>query len=145
MSENLNNTPESIDDGIPEVSFTVEVAETVQAPIDDTLTISGEAADAKATGDKIAEAKAELQLEIDGLSDDLDALAGTFFPVGTIVVTTSANAPTFGGANWQWQEILLPVTYGDLIDGTRSYGEIGETEPGTLHFWMRIANAEVSA
>lgn len=145
MSE-INNTPESIDDGIPEVSFTIEAAEVVQSPIDDTLSIEGMAADAKATGDAIAAAQAELQAEIDEIETGVDSVAGRLFPVGSIYVTTSAVAPTFGGTNWQWQEILLPVTYGDLIDGTRSYAELQEgDEPGTLHFWMRIADAEVSA
>ena len=146
MSEIIeNNTPESIEtDGIPEVSFTVEVYNTVQAPIDSTLSVSGMAADAAATGDAIDAAKQELQEDIDGLSDDIAALANTFFPVGCIYVSTSASAPTFGGNNWQWQEIMLPVTQGDLIDGARSYVAKDENDtPGTLHFWMRIANTGV--
>ena len=53
MSE-VNNTPESIDDGIPHVQFTLRVANVQQAPIDDTLSIQGMAADAKATGEAIA-------------------------------------------------------------------------------------------
>ena len=140
MSEILeNNTPESIEtDGIPEVTFTVQVYESVQAPIDSTLSVAGMAADAKATGDAIAAAKTELQEDIDGLDDEIAALAGTFFPVGCIYVSTSATAPTFGAAAWSWQEIMLPVTQGDLIDGARSYAAKGENDvPGTLHFWMR--------
>lgn len=147
MSEYIeNNTPESIEtDGIPEVGFTVEVYNTVQAPIDNTLSIEGMAADAKATGDAIAAAQQELQESIDGLSDDISALANTLFPVGCIYVSTSATAPAFGAANWQWQEIMIPVTQGDLIDGARNYApvETGDT-PGTLHFWKRIENAGVN-
>lgn len=140
------NTPESIDEGIPEVNFTLSVAETIQAPVDDTLTISGAAADAKATGDAIAEAKSDLQEEIDALDDDMDALPGTFFPVGSIYVSTSSTAPTFGGSNWNWQEIKIPATWGDLEDGFRSYQSVGSGDtPGTLHFWLRIADTEVSA
>ena len=145
MSE-LNNTPESIDEGVPEVTFTLQVAETVQAPIDPTLSIEGQAADAKATGDAINAAKAELQEEIDALDDDIAAVAGLLFPVGSICVTTSSTAPTFGAETWNWQEIMIPVTQGDLMDGARSYQNKGSGDtPGTLHFWLRIADTEVSA
>lgn len=138
-----NTSPESLDDGIPEVSFTLQVSEVVQAPIDDTLSIEGMAADAKATGDAIAEAKADLQEEIDAIETDVDDVIGELFPVGSIYISTSSTAPAFGGANWRWQEIMIPVTQGDLIDGSRSYAdkEEGDT-PGTIHFWRRIADAE---
>lgn len=146
MSELNNNTPESIDDGIPEVNFTLEVSNTVQAPVDDTLSISQMAADAKATGDAIAAAKAELQEEIDALDEDVSTVAGVLFPIGSIYVSTSSTAPTFGGTNWNWQEIMIPATWGDLEDGARSYKtkDSGDT-PGTIHFWLRIADSEVNA
>lgn len=139
-------TPESIDDGIPVVTFSVEVSRTVQAPVDASLSIAGQAADAKATGDAINAAKDELQAEIDNLGTNIAAVANLLFPVGTVIVTTSATAPEFGSDNWNWQEVkLLPLTQGDLIDGTRNYAaiETGDT-PGTLHFWMRIADTEVT-
>ena len=140
------NTPSSIDDGIPEVSFTVEVSNVQQTPVDDTLSISGMAADAKATGDAIEEAKADLQAEIDALETDITSVIGTLFPVGAIYVSTSSTAPTFGGTNWNWQEIMIPVTQGDLMDGARSYAAKTESDtPGTLHFWMRIADTEVAS
>ena len=146
MSEVNNNTPASIDDGIPEVDFTLEVSNVIQTPVDDTLSIEGMAADAKATGDAIDAAKAELQEEIDSLDTGVDSVPGKLFPVGSIYVSTSATAPTFGGANWNWQEIKIPMTWGDLEDGTRSYQAMGESDtPGTLHFWLRIADTEVSA
>ena len=156
MSENTN-TPSSIDDGIPEVTFTMEMDDVVQSPVDDTLSIAGMAADAKATGDAIADAvstlngtigdtKTELQGDIGTVDGKVTALPGNLFPVGSIYVSTSSSAPTFGGANWRWQEIMIPVTYGDLMDGSRSYAtiETGDT-PGTIHIWMRIADAEVTA
>ena len=137
-------SPESIDDGIPEVSFTLEVSNVQQAPVDDTLTIEGMAADAKATGDKIAQVKAELQEEIDAIETGVDSVVGRLFPVGCIYVSTSSSAPTFGGTNWNWKEIMIPATWGDLEDGARSYAEITESDtPGTLHFWLRIADTEV--
>ena len=144
MSE--NNTPSSINEGVPEVSFTVEVSNVQQTPVDDTLSISGMAADAKATGDAIEEAKADLQEEIDSLATDITSVIGTLFPVGAIYVSTSSTAPTFGGTNWNWQEIMIPVTQGDLMDGARSYAAKTESDtPGTLHFWMRIADTEVAS
>ena len=148
MSE-VNTTPdtqESVNDGIPEVTFTMEVENTVQAPVDDTLTVSGMAADAKVTGDAIAAAQAALQEEIDNIETGVESVAGKLFPVGSIYISTSASAPTFGGTNWNWQEIMIPVTQGDLMDGSRSYAakESGDT-PGTIHFWLRIADTEVSA
>lgn len=138
-----NTSPESLDDGIPEVSFTLQVSDVVQAPIDDTLSIEGMAADAKATGDAIAQAKADLQEEIDAIETNVDDVIGELFPIGSIYISTSSTAPTFGDANWRWQEIMIPVTQGDLIDGSRSYAdkEEGDT-PGTIHFWRRIADAE---
>ena len=147
MSE-VNNpevtSPESIEDGIPEVTFTLQVSEVVTTPVDPTLSISGMSADAKATGDAIAQAKSDLQEEIDTINTDIDSVAGLLFPVGSVYVSTSANAPTFGGELWQWEEILIPVTNGDLMDGQRSYVEKGENvTAGTLHFWLRIADAEV--
>jgi hypothetical protein len=136
MSE-INNTPE--------VEFQIEVANTVQTPVDDTLSIEGMAADAKATGEAIDAAKAELQEEIDAIDADIDSVYGNLFPIGSIYVSTSATAPTFGASNWQWQEIMMPVTYGDLMSGARNYAAVGSDDPGTIHFWMRINNAEVSA
>lgn len=141
MSE-LNNTPV---DGIPEVTFEVEVSNVVQTPVDDSLSIAGMAADAKATGDAIDAAKAELQEEIDAIDTDVSGIYGRMFPVGSIYVSTSASAPTFGESNWNWQEILMPVTYGDLMSGARDYTAVGEKTPGTVHFWLRIADTEVSA
>ena len=78
MSEVNNNTPSSIDDGIPEVSFEVEVSNVVQAPIDDTLSISGEAADAKATGDAIAAAKAETEAKLSAVAARPRSAQSTF-------------------------------------------------------------------
>jgi hypothetical protein len=139
MSE-VNNTPASVDDGIPEVSFTLEVSNTTQAPVDDTLSIEGMAADAKATGDAIQAAKDDLQEQIDNIETGVESVAGRLFPVGAVYISTSSTAPAFGGNTWVWQEIKMPATWGDIEDGFRSYQNVdsGDT-PGTLHFWKRTA------
>lgn len=149
MSELLNNTPESIEqDGIPQVSFTLEVYNTVQAPVDTTLSIRGQAADAYETGVAIAAVRSDLQEEIDTAVSAVAAVFGIMFPVGSIYVSTSDTAPTFGGENWNWKEVKIPVDQGDLIDGFRGYAELEEgEEPGEdhLHFWLRIEDTEVTA
>ena len=108
---------------IPEITFTLEVAETVQAPLDDTLSVEGQAADAKAVGDAIA-----------NLSTTLTAAIAGLFPVGSVYASVSSTAPAFYGT---WTEIQMPTTWGDLEDGNRSYSD--GTGTGTLHFWRRTA------
>ena len=110
-------------ESIPEIDMQIEVAETVQAPVDDTLSIAGEAADAKATGDAIS-----------ALSTTLTAAVAALFPIGAIYVSTVSTAPAFYGT---WVEITIPVTHGDLKNGMRSYAD--GTGTGTLHFWRRTA------
>ena len=52
---------------MPDINLKMGIAETVQAPVDPTLSIAGMAADAKATGDALAQ-KAS-QDEVDGLAE----------------------------------------------------------------------------
>ena len=110
-------------EGIPEINFTLDVMETVQAPIDPTLSIQGQAADAKATGDAIQAARTELTAAIAAL-----------FPIGSIYQTTNSTPPAFYGV---WTEITMPATWGDIEDGMRSY--LDATGTGTIHFWRRTA------
>ena len=117
MSE-VNTTP-----AIPEITFTISVSDTVQAPVDSTLSIEGQAADAYATG-----------LAISNLQTALTSAIAGLFPVGAIYVSTSSTAPAFYGT---WQEIQMPATWGDLEDGNRTY--VDGTGTGNLHFWRRKA------
>lgn len=110
-------------EGIPEITLQLTVMETVQAPIDPTLSIAGQAADAKATGDAIA-----------NLQTVMNSAIAALFPVGAIYVSTTATAPTFYGT---WVEFTMPATWGDIEDGMRSYED--GTGTGTLHFWRRTA------
>ena len=108
---------------IPEISLTLEAQDTVQAPVDDTLSIAGQAADAKATGDAIA-----------ALQTAVNAAIAALFPVGAVYASLSDESPAFYGT---WAEITLPATWGDIEDGMRSYED--GTGTGTLHFWRRTA------
>ena len=108
---------------IPEISLTLEAQDTVQAPVDDTLSIAGQAADAKATGDAIA-----------ALQTAVNAAIAALFPVGAVYASLSDEAPAFYGT---WAEITLPATWGDIEDGMRSYTD--GTGTGNLHFWRRTA------
>ena len=123
MSDVNSTSPESISDGIPEVALTVRVSEVTQAPVDNTLSVEGMAADAKATGQAI-----------NNLNTTLSAAINALFPIGSVYVSTLATAPEFYGT---WTEITIPVTHGDLEDGMRSYTD--GTGTGTLHFWRRTA------
>ena len=108
---------------IPEITLQLQVMDTVQAPIDATLAIEGEAADAKATGDAISE-----------LQTTLTAAIAALFPIGAVYCSTSSTAPAFYGT---WVEFKMPATWGDLEDGMRSYSD--GTGTGNLHFWRRTA------
>lgn len=110
-------------DNIPEITLTLQVSETIPAPVDDTLTIAGEAADAKATGDAIS-----------ALQTFVNTALASLFPIGSVYVSVNSTAPAFYGT---WVEITMPATWGDLEDGMRSYAD--GTGTGTLHFWRRTA------
>lgn len=112
-----------LEEGIPEITLVLTVMETVQAPIDPTLSIEGQAADAKATGDAISTLRTQLTTALAAL-----------FPIGAIYVSTASTAPAFYGT---WVEITMPATWGDIEDGMRSYAD--GTGTGTLHFWRRTA------
>ena len=121
----MPNTDESIVEtsGIPEITLQLEVMDTVQAPVDATLSIAGQAADAKATGDAIT-----------ALSTAITQAIAALFPIGAIYVSTIDTAPVFYGT---WVEITIPATHGDLKNGNRSFED--GTGTGNLHFWRRTA------
>ena len=118
----MADTDNSIEtQGIPEITLQMEVMDTVQAPVDATLSISGEAADAQATGNAIA-----------ALQTTMNAAIAALFPIGSIYISTSSTSPAFYGT---WVEIVIPTTYVDLKNGMRSY--VNGTGTGNLHFWRR--------
>ena len=108
---------------IPEITLTLEVMDTVQAPVANTLSIAGQAADAKAVGDAIS-----------ALQTSINASIAALFPIGSVYASKNDTAPAFYGT---WKEITMPATWGDIEDGMRSYTDA--TGTGSLHFWRRIA------
>lgn len=112
-----------LEEGIPEITLSLSVNETVPAPVDTTLSIAGQAADAQATGNAIS-----------ALNATLSAAIAALFPVGAVYVSTSSTAPAFYGT---WVEFNMPATWGDIEDGMRSFTD--GTGTGSLHFWRRTA------
>lgn len=118
------NTENNIEEqGIPEVTFGVQVEQTVQSPVDTSLSVSGMAADAAAVGAALA-----------SLQTTLEAAIAALFPVGAVYSSVSDTAPAFFGT---WVEITIPMTHGDIQDGNRSY--LDGTGSGNLHYWRRTA------
>ena len=118
------NTENSIEEqGIPEIVLEVQTDNTVQAPVDTTLSISGMAADAAAVGAALAALEAAIGTATEAL-----------FPVGSVYASVSDTPPAFFGT---WVEFKMPMTHGDIEDGTRSYADGAST--GTLHYWRRTA------
>lgn len=110
-------------EGIPVITLELSVMQTVQAPVDATLSITGQAADAKATGDAIA-----------AVQTALTAAIASLFPIGTIVTTSLTTPPAFYGT---WVEVVFPATWGDVEDGMQTY--IVGTGTGNTHHWLRTA------
>ena len=128
-----------------------------QTAVDKTLSISDMAADAKATGDAIANVAADLADAIADISDIEDwtgedipvssapgassiadaisALVGESYPVGSIYMTVSNYPPSFIGT---WVEIAITATWQQLKTGQRGYTELEEGQTGgSVHFWLR--------
>ena len=55
------------------------------------------------------------------------------FPVGSIYMSTSSSAPTFGGA---WREVLVKQTLAQFKTGERDVFS-GENT-GNVHYWQRL-------
>lgn len=120
---------------IPEIQFDINPAESVPVPVDDTLSVPGQAADAAAVGEALTSLSETVAGNLSNAVNTLNAAIAALFPVGAIYVSTSASAPQFYGS---WVEVMIPVTWDDLNTGARDYSDAEETDtPGTLHFWRR--------
>lgn len=93
MSETTNTTttPEELNDDIVEE---IDDASVVTVPIDDTLSISGEAADAKAVGDALAEKadRSELQTQVKVNYQEADAQGLILLRAEHIPMSNAQNA-----------------------------------------------------
>ena len=122
---------------IPEIQFDINPADSVPVPVDDTLSVSGQAADAAAVGEALTSLSETVAGNLSSAVNTLNAAIAALFPVGAIYVSTSATAPQFYGS---WTEIMIPVTWDDLTNGSRDYAAKDESDtPGTIHFWRRTA------
>ena len=85
-------------DGIPNIDFDIEPAEVVTVPIDDTLSIEGEAADAKAVGDALANKadKSELSAAVKVDGQAADAFGDIVLLAEHIPMDGSANPKSVG-------------------------------------------------
>lgn len=130
----MPNTEESINEtgGVPEIEMEMEVYGMVQTPVDPTLSIPEQAADAKATGDAIEAVAADLADLAADVADLPENVLDSVYPVGSIYISTSSTEPEFPGV---WTEILIPLTWNDAKNGTRSYTT--GTGTGSVHFWLR--------
>jgi len=90
MSENLNDVIEEV----------VEDAEVITVPIDDTLTISGEAADAKAVGDALAlkADRSELQSTVNVNGQTPDAQGNILLYANHVPMSNAQDAPSVQAA-----------------------------------------------
>lgn len=143
----MPNTEESIqENGIPEISFTMQANTTIPQAVDDTLTIEDEAADAKATGDAIRALEGDIgalnatTLYMDGETrtpaNTIAAVIAALFPIGSMYITTGSAQPP-AVLDFTWTEILMPITWGDAANGSRSW--TAGTGSGTVHYWRRTA------
>lgn len=153
----MPNTEQSIEQtgGVPEIEVEADVFGMIQYPTDKTLSIADMPADAKETGDAIADLLADIGSLENRTGADIplnstssapsiaEAIANIYsglYPVGSVYTTTESALPASIATIGTWTEIAIPLKHGDEKNGTRNYVEAGEGfTPGNLHFFLRTA------
>jgi len=69
----------------------------------------------------------------------INAVYTNLYPVGSLYVTAANVLPMVLTDIGTWTEILMPMTWGDIEGGQRSYVAKDQSAAGSLHFWMRTA------
>ena len=158
------NTEQSIQEtgGIPQIEVSLQVSGMTQTAVDKTLSISDMAADAKATGDALANILADIQ-DIDAsiggieewtgedipvnstqgamtIAEAFSSIMNFTYPVGSIYTTINNSLPTVLSSAGTWVEVKMPLTWNDIKNGTRGYVAVssGDTT-GPVHYWLRTA------
>lgn len=160
----MPNTEQSIEQtgGVPEIEQEVEVFGMMQTPVDKTLAVSDMAADAKATGEAIAavaEDIADLAADVADIQEwtaedipmsgsagaqsvaaAIESMFANLYPVGSLYITAAESLPSSISDIGTWEEVAVPLTWGDIKKGSRNYEETDENfESGNLHMWLRTA------
>ena len=73
------------------------------------------------------------------VAEAIAAVYTSLYPVGSLYVTASSTMPSVLTSIGTWTEILMPMTWGDVEGGQRSYVARDTSTAGSLHFWMRTA------
>ena len=142
MADTENNITQN---GIPQISMTVSPSQNVMTPTDPTLSIAEMAADAKATGEAISDLGADISDLNDAVTNiqQTAAMLADIFPVGAMYMTTLETLPSVLTALGTWEEVYLPLKWGDIRNGTRSFVPRTEleddVEPGTVRIWIRTS------
>lgn len=73
------------------------------------------------------------------IAQAVNAVYESIYPVGSLYVTAANAIPAALYNIGTWIEVLIPLTWGDIEGGQRSYVARDESSAGNLHFWMRTA------
>ena len=74
------------------------------------------------------------------IAEAFASIFANLYPVGSLYITAADQLPAWISSSGTWVEVKIPITWGDMKNGTRSFviPEEGETfTTGTLHFWLR--------
>lgn len=129
-------------ENIPEIAFTLHAFPSCEAPVDPTLTMAEQAADAKATGDAVSELQANVaDTEIALMDDYLHmspqtipaakkqnvqselGLVDLIYPVGAFYISFSNVSPGTLFSGTQWEQIRDCFLF--AADKTRQTGSTG--------------------